>query len=514
MELIALLLGLPVALAGLSFSSAADDGDDDMARDAQVQDGNTTWTDRPQSGYSDLGLATWRSDEWAEAARSAERDAAPGGRPHTDGTPGRDSILGHDGNDYVWLGQGSDTYSDTTLNDFLLGSDDTVVGGGGNDYVIDHHGANRLSGGAGRDFLDGTDSDGARDHLTGGLGADVLVGDDGDILDGGLYGDGWGEGDHYVLRPTEGDEPVTIRGFDPAHDKISVQIDADTELPLLELADDPDGTSTLLLLDGTVLARIENVSLDDIRTGRIELTGPQPDFAEYVRLLGRSDLAEFGDGGAFVRGGAGCDTLSSGTGDDSLCGEQGADLLRGGAGNDSLQGGEGSDSLHGGAGADVLTGGRGNDALHGEGGDDVLFGVDPYTVNTFHAGQDSLFGGDGNDRLVASSGDVVTGGAGADVAEVWVHPGRSFQDVSAVVITDYQPGVDQVEVMVDNSNSHDVNRMFLEQHGDDVLCRLTVAGSPDSAVVAVLQGISLAQVNLADFHVTATRGGDAEVLPD
>lgn len=522
MELLALLLGLPAALAGLSLSAAArDDADspDEDAPEAWLDDGGERWSGSPTEDLSEESLAIWRAEDWAEdwaaSARWAEDDGLPADRASgaAAGTAGRDSIIGHDGNDYVWLGQGTDTYSDTAPADELLGSDDTVVGGGGNDFITDHHGANRLSGGAGRDYLDGTDADGAADHLTGGLGADVLIGDDGDILDGGRFGEGWGEGDHFVLRPTAGDEPVTIRGFNPAHDRISVQTDPASPPPALDLTADPDGGATLLWLDGTLLARIADVSLEDIRSGRIELVGPAPDFAETARLLGQNDSAAFGDGGAHVRGGTGGDTLTGGAGQDSLCGEYGADLLRGGAGHDSLDGGHGADSLFGGAGNDALAGGRGNDALHGDAGDDVLYGVDPHTVNSFHAGQDSLFGGAGNDRLVVSLGDVVAGGEGADVVEVWVQPGRDLQDDAAVVITDYQPGIDRVEVMVDNANSHGVNRMVLEQQGDDVLCRLTLAGSAESAVVAVLQGVSLDQVDPDDFHLTATRGGGGAILP-
>jgi Ca2+-binding RTX toxin-like protein len=85
-----------------------------------------------------------------------------------------------------------------------------------------------------------------------------------------------------------------------------------------------------------------------------------------------ADRAEVNGYGAYVRGGAGPDTLTGssyqvlvgGLGDDTLVGGWGGQLLFGGKGSDSLDGGAGRDDyLQGGAGTDVIAGGPGEDEV-------------------------------------------------------------------------------------------------------------------------------------------------------
>lgn len=103
-----------------------------------------------------------------------------------------------------------------------------------------------------------------------------------------------------------------------------------------------------------------------------------------------------------------------------IIGSRGDDVLRGSIGNDLVAGFDGNDRISGGGGRDVLLGGKGADTLNGGAGDDFLVGG---------AGADLLTGGTGRDRFtflaLADSTFAVTG-----------------QDA----ISDFIPGVDQIDV--------------------------------------------------------------------
>ncbi len=193
------------------------------------------------------------------------------------------------------------------------------------------------------------------------------------------------------------------------------------------------------------------------------------------RITGNTqgNLLDGRGGNDTLSGGAGADTLIGGDGDDSLAGGTENDSLTGDAGNDTLSGADHDDSLSGGAGDDSLRGGTGNDLLQGDGGLDILFG---------DAGEDALFGGTEADRLTGGTGrdlldggagadtlrgeadgDTLTGGAGRDLlsggpgsdrltggSEADVFEFRSLADSGPVpggrdVITDFQPGVDDLD---------------------------------------------------------------------
>jgi Ca2+-binding RTX toxin-like protein len=129
-----------------------------------------------------------------------------------------------------------------------------------------------------------------------------------------------------------------------------------------------------------------------------------------------------------ILGSAGNDEVYGLDGDDELRGEGGADRLFGDAGNDVLFGGGAADVLSGGTGDDVLDGGSGNDRLRGGDGVDVMSGGD---------GDDVLFAGPGKDTM--------SGGAGADVF-VFATLADSPPDERRAVITDFQPGIDRIDV--------------------------------------------------------------------
>ena len=87
---------------------------------------------------------------------------------------------------------------------------------------------------------------------------------------------------------------------------------------------------------------------------------------------------------AFIGGGHGNDTLTSGSGDSTLNGGNGDDVLVGGAGDDELEGGRDTDSLTGGEGEDVFkssdTTAEVNDNTEGEDGVQIPLADAPQPV--------------------------------------------------------------------------------------------------------------------------------------
>ena len=141
------------------------------------------------------------------------------------------------------------------------------------------------------------------------------------------------------------------------------------------------------------------------------------------------DTVVGGAGDDRIWGGNGDDTLDGGPGDDMLWGGDGSDDLDGGDGDDTLIGGNGNDSATGGEGGDRLWGGNGNDTLGGSDGDDTLWGGphdDTLNGGPGHdtlwgdasqgVGDDTIDGGDGDDIILGNFGrDTLIGGAGDDL---------------------------------------------------------------------------------------------------
>jgi large repetitive protein len=135
---------------------------------------------------------------------------------------------------------------------------------------------------------------------------------------------------------------------------------------------------------------------------------------------GRDNL--HGDGGNDrLFGGDSDDWLNGNSGNDSLSGDKGNDRLFGESGHDSVSGGDGDDWLNGGSGDDSLSADAGNDQLFGEAGNDILWGGKGRDMLSGGDGNDSLNGGDDNDRLLGGNGnDLLSGGSGQD----WLEGGR------------------------------------------------------------------------------------------
>ncbi len=184
-----------------------------------------------------------------------------------------------------------------------------------------------------------------------------------------------------------------------------------------------------------------------------------------------------------LHGMGGLDTIEGGAGDDTIFGGNGSDLLFGGDGDDFIFGGRGGDTIDGGAGFDVVvlgmepirmvldlqspaqsigepvgdvylgieafSGGAGADQLRGDGGPNRFMGGGGSDRLYGRAGDDTLDGGAGADVLYGNTGaDSLTGGPG-NVRDRFVYFGTADSGVGPGrrdVITDYQPGIDRIEI--------------------------------------------------------------------
>jgi serralysin len=119
---------------------------------------------------------------------------------------------------------------------------------------------------------------------------------------------------------------------------------------------------------------------------------------------------------------------------DALKGTNRNDKIYASLGSDQVDGKNGDDIMEGGFGDDVLDGGQGNDKVNGGSDQDFLIG---------DVGNDTLVGGQGDDILIGGHGsDIMTGGSGSDTFVFNSSDKGSYDDV----ITDFQIGVDQIEV--------------------------------------------------------------------
>jgi Ca2+-binding RTX toxin-like protein len=214
-------------------------------------------------------------------------------------------------NNYVSLGDGTDTYQGSMGTDIVLGGngDDTITGNSGDDVMYGEVGNDTIYGGAGVDILSG---DVGNDNLYGGDDNDLIVADDGDdVLDGGAGGD----------------TMLGLEGADTLYGGVG--------------NDYVDGGNGIDLMYGG--------------DGNDTMVG------DFGTLTGGADTM-FGDAGDDIMlGYTGNDIIDGGDGNDRLYGFQDNDTINGGAGSDDVYGGVGDDILTGGAGLDQLYGGSGND---------------------------------------------------------------------------------------------------------------------------------------------------------
>jgi len=353
------------------------------------------------------------------------------------GTQYADTLIGDDGDNWLWGNGGNDTLLGNGGNDLF------ELGPSGNPTVDGGTGVNTLSfysTGTGATFdlsnsgaqdtglgtvtatniqnVEGTAFD---DTLTGDANDNVLYGDAGDdTLTGGagndtLYGDTW-------YGPNTG----------------SSGTDGPRETYDLSLA---DGAGDDVLYGGAGNDTLYGGDGDDMLTGGagddILDGGNGDDVADYRDATSGVTVDLNTTTAQAVGGGDGSDTLISieniigSSYDDVLTGDSGDNAFMGGAGNDTLDGGDGSDTAYYGLAAGGVTvdlsiataqdvgGGDGSDTLIsieniiGSSHDDILTGDSGDNGFRGGAGIDTLIGGDGSDT--ASYADA-TGGVTVDLS--------------------------------------------------------------------------------------------------
>ncbi len=95
--------------------------------------------------------------------------------------------------------------------------------------------------------------------------------------------------------------------------------------------------------------------------------------------------------------------------------------------------------------ADIVAGTGADDSLVSLGGNDILFGF---------GGNDTLAGGTANDTLSGGRGhDILTGGTGRDIFDFNVRAESGRSAMSRDVITDFERGIDKIDVMTLDANS-------------------------------------------------------------
>lgn len=411
--------------------------------------------------------------------------------------------------------------------------DGTLRGTSGHDVLTGTAIGERIEGFAGNDHLRGM---GGNDILSGGAGNDTLEGGAGsDRLIGGVGND------VYIVDALDTVVEVAGGGVDTVRAAHSYQLTAHVENLVLIGAGNINGTGnsaanwlygnagrnllaglggndTYVIGVGDTVREAANQGYDTVRANfSYTLTMN----VEALVLLGNGHLTGTGNGlGNNLTGNAGNnrlsglggnDTLIGAGGHDTLLGGNGNDLLNGGVGNDVLNGGNGNDSLLGGAGNDNLLGLAGNDVLNGGAGNDTLNGGIGNDILTGGGGNDRLVGGAGLDRLIGGAGtDIMSGGADRDVF-VFTAISDSRPGVARDRITDFQVGVDDIDLRQIDANTRlggnqdfefsgmqaQAHSVWYMQAGANLVVRADVTGDRIADFEVLLTGVS--RLTAADF---------------
>ena len=514
---VSILANLFLFLGALGVNLALDGGDStDTAEEDPLYD-QTDYSSTHDGTRGDDDITTMADSEAWFLAGGDDRLTGSSGNDYVNAGAGDDDAelgagsdigLGGAGNDSLAGGSGGDRLFGGTEDDSLWGNsgDDSLAGDAGDDWLTGGSGNDTLLGGAGDDTLSGFAEDAAgAAGMTTPEGLDQMLGGDGNDTflmghgDGALGGAG---ADSFVLdhRWSDSTGQFRIVDFDRSEDQLQLQYipryssETNAEiLPDLRIELSPDGESSLIRMNGSIIAQLDGVTdltLDDIQLapdtttdpayirgnydaeialgdgddsesggsdptawfmggGADSLTGSTD--ADYADLGAGDDRADMAAGNDSLHAGAGGDSVAGGAGHDTLWGGLGDDTLSGDAGNDRILGEEGDDGLSGGAGADSVIGGAGDDTVSGYAaaavGEDSLTAID---------GIDTLSGGAGHDTLIVGRGDIALGGTGNDTFAI---DDRWLESSQVAVINDYVKGEDRLEIHyspITNSNDTEV----------------------------------------------------------
>lgn len=420
------------------------------------------------------------------------------------------------------IATGTGTIYDGTLrgtagHDVLTGTAfaERIEGFAGNDYLRGMAGNDILSGGAGNDTLDGG---AGSDRLIGGTGNDVYIVDALDVVVEAAGGGVDTVRAAHSYRLTANVENLVLTGNGHINGTGNAGNNWLTGNAGRNLLSGLGGNDTYVIGVGDTVREAANQGYDTVRAAfSYTLTAN----VEALVLLGNGHLIGTGNGLANhltgtagnnrLSGLAGNDTILGGAGQDTLLGGDGNDQLRGGTGNDVMNGGNGNDSLLGEAGNDNLLGLAGNDVLNGGAGNDTLDGGVGNDILTGAGGNDRLIGGAGTDRLIGGAGtDIMTGGADRDVF-VFTAISDSRPGVARDRITDFQVGLDQIDLGQIDANTRmggnqdfsftgtqaQAHSVWYTQVGANLVIRADVTGDRIADFEVMLTGVS--QLSAADF---------------
>jgi Ca2+-binding RTX toxin-like protein len=485
-------------------------------------------------------------------------------------------IIGNDGANWILGTAFGNRVLGGAGNDQLVGGagDDELYGEGGDDVVVDNDGGNDiLNGGAGNDLIslyrlnwslnesatlrggDGNDDITAWSYASGSVSIDAGAGDD-----------------HVRLFTSNNSQDVTLgagRDVLDLNPFQPIQGAAQTTRIVTDFQTGAAGDSVLLydLLSGYGEWNGQSNPFDTGVTKLIQRgsdavlqmsgVGGSTSFIDLVIFQNantQSFLAEnfggFSPNGVpatpvNLTGDASIDTLTGGYGDDIIDGLGGNDFLDGLAGNDVLRGGDGDDTIRGGHGNDIVEGGAGNDSIdfqHDGGSDSIDTGAGDDWILVYRNWRDvvehvSIATGDGNDQLRYQNFDhgsltvafgngadrftllgtrqdvTLTLGANADVVDFSQnYTMNTLVGEMLVTVTDYVPGVDQLEwgsylqnelVGWDGtSNPFVTGHLRLEEQSGQVALLIDRDGSGVDFAASpflVLKNVSSGSLSSADF---------------
>jgi trimeric autotransporter adhesin len=273
-------------------------------------------------------------------------------------------------NFYTFTYSGLDIRLDYPTDDFLVGDNgrNHMYGGEGNDLLAPEEGNDILVGGKGND------------SLVGEAGNDTYIieaGDGGDLIN-----DSLGEGDTIIYKNVN---PSNIQG----------QKNGDN----LELKVNGSGDQVILYNFFSSGDSIEQIKFDNGQVFSLSKIREQ-NLVEMFGTSGQDSLIGFIDFNNYISGGDGNDQLVGGIGNDILLGDSGSDLLIGSGGNDELDGGRGNDELQGGYGDDtyLFKAGFGEDVI--EDIDDTAGNVDKILFTDILPGHVDVYF-EGNDLIIS-----------------------------------------------------------------------------------------------------------------
>ncbi len=340
---------------------------------------------------------------------------------------------------FFFAGDGNDsiTGSDSTgagltqlLGDFIFGSqgNDTATGKGGFDFIFGGEGNDNLSGGNYFDLVFGNKGD---DTVNGNDGADLVSGDKGndkvygndgpfDLLLGGVGTDAMfgGNGVDLIFGSQDTDR---IEGNDGV-DMIFAGDAADTVNGGngVDIIFGSQGSDFLYGDDGVDIIfggddpdYISGGAGTDVIFGNENGEGGKRD-----QLYGNAgvDIIFGNRGNDYINGGADTDVLFGNSDDDEIAGGDGVDIMFGNDGDDLISGEGGTDVAFGNTGNDTISGGDSTDVLFGNTGCDLISGDGSTDVLFGNSGSDRIMGGDGTDVVFGNSGhDMIYGESGTDV---------------------------------------------------------------------------------------------------